>query len=232
MRLAVTIDLDWCSEAATEETLDYLAARRIPVTVFATHHSPRVAAALGEVEVGLHPFFGEGSSHGGTVEEVVRCVATIPHNLPAFRCHRFGVSNEVREAMAAAGMRISSNVCTDLEIVPPFMDRCGLVEVPIFFEDGGYLGRGRGLDAPIAADGTAVILLHPMHFTLNTPHFGYMAEIKRKVSREAWNAMDRGALDLLRWGGLGIRDTAVALLDGAEGFTTLGELAYARLSRA
>lgn len=232
MRLAVTIDLDWCSEAATEETLDYFAARRIPVTVFATHPSPRVAAGLGELEVGLHPFFGEGSSHGSTVEEVVRCVTGIPHNLPAFRCHRFGVSNEAREAMAAAGMRISSNVCTDLEIVPPFMERCGLVEVPIFFEDGGYLRRGRALDAPIAGDGTAVLLLHPMHFALNTPHFGYMADIKRAVSREAWSAMDRGALELLRWRGLGIRDTVGALLDSAEGFTTLGELAYARLSRA
>lgn len=232
MRVSVTIDLDWCGEAATEETLDYLAARRIPATVFATHRSPRVTAAMSELEVGLHPFFGEGSSHGSTVEDVVRHVGGIPHNLPAFRCHRFGVSNEVREAMLAAGMRISSNVCTDLEVVPAFMERCGLVEVPIFFEDGGYLRRGRALDAQISAAGTAVLLLHPMHFALNTPHFGYMVEVKRSVNREAWNAMDRGALDALRWRGLGIRDAVVALLDRAEGFTTLGEVAYARLNRA
>lgn len=231
MRICLTIDLDWASEAAIAETLDYLATRRIPATVFATHRSHRVEEAMADLEVGLHPFFGEGSSHGCSIDDVVRHVIAIPHNLPAFRCHRFGVSNEVREAMVEAGMRISSNVCADLEIVPPFMDRCGLLEVPVFFEDGGFLRRGRALNGTIEANGTAVLQLHPMHFAVNTPHFGYMMAIKQTVSREAWNAMDRSTIDALRWKERGIRDVVIELLDRAESFTTLREIAYARLSQ-
>lgn len=231
MRVAVTIDLDWASEVAIEETLDYLAAKHIPATVFATHPSPRVAAALSELEVGLHPFFGEGSSHGQSITEVVQSVLALPHNLPAFRCHRFGVSNEIREAMAAVGMKISSNICADLEIVQPFIERCGLVEIPIFFEDGGYLRRERALNATITWEGTAVILIHPMHFAINTPHFNYMASIKKNTSREAWNAMNRGGLNALRWRATGIRDVVLRILDIADSYTTLGEIASTRLNR-
>ncbi|HMV70382.1 MAG TPA: hypothetical protein PKA64_26305, partial [Myxococcota bacterium] len=175
-RLAVTVDLDWASEAAIEQLLEALDARGVPSTVFVTHRSPCVEAALGRVEVGLHPYFGVGSSHGDTVDEVVRHVLDLPHDLPAFRCHRFEVSNTSREALVAAGMQISSNVCTDLEVLPPFRERCGLIEVPIWLEDGGYLARGHALDACTVPDGDAVVLVHPMHFAVNTPHFDFMRD--------------------------------------------------------
>jgi polysaccharide deactylase WbmS-like protein len=237
-RFLVTVDLDWACEPAIEETLDALQQRGVPVTVFATHRSPRVEAGLSGLEVGLHPYFDPSSSHGRTVEEVVRHVLAIPHNIPAFRCHRFLVSNESRSALAHAGMRISSNVCADLEVVPPFMDRCGLLEVPIFFEDGGYLFRKRplifaaDLEAALAIPGTKVLVLHPMHFSVNTPHFEYMAEIKRSTSREDWKQMSRRTLDRHRWSGRGIRDLVLELLDRAPELTTLSALAQARLSRA
>lgn len=231
-KIAVSVDLDWAGEAAIEGLLDFLRDRNIPATVFVTHRSPRVEAALGDLEVGLHPFFGEGSSHGGTVREVVRNVLALPHNLPAFRCHRFAVSNESREALVAAGLRISSNVCADLEYVPPFRERCGLVEVPIFLEDGGFLHRGHPLDLHIEADGPLVLLIHPMHFAVNTPHFAYMADIKRASSREAWTAMTAETIDSVMWRGRGIRDFVVDMLDGASNFTTIGQLAQQRLSRA
>lgn len=231
-RVAVTVDLDWACEAAIEALLDALDERRISPTVFVTHRSARVEAAFEEIEVGLHPFFGEGSSHGASVDEVVRHVLDLPHNLPAFRCHRFAVSNTSREALVAAGMRISSNVCTDLEEVRPFRERCGLVEVPIFFEDGGYLARGHSLDRAPDHGGDVVVLVHPMHFAINTPNFDYMRDIKRSVTREAWRGLTGDDLRRLRWQGRGVRDLVLDLLDRAAGFTTLGELAHARMSRA
>lgn len=233
--VAVTIDLDWACEPAVEELLGHLGAEGIPATVFVTHRSAAVAARAGALEVGLHPYFAPDSSHGGTVEEVVRHVLALPHDLPAFRCHRFAVSNEVREAMAEAGMNISSNVCADLEAVPPFRDRHGLLEIPVFFEDGGYLHRGHPLsvgaplEAALGAPAPKVLLLHPMHFAVNTPHAGYMAEIKRSVSRAGWVGMSGAALDALRWPGHGIRDLVIELLGVIRQrglrFTTLGAIA-------
>jgi hypothetical protein len=171
------------------------------------------------IEVGLHPYFAPDSSHGSTISDVTNHVMDLPHNLAAFRCHRFAVCNSSRQAMADAGMLISSNVCTDLEIVRPFKDRFGLLEVPIFLEDGGYLWRKhqleitQGLKDAILGRGTKVILIHPMHFALNTPHFNYMYDIKQSVSRAEWKSMTKSTLDKLRWRGRGIRDLIIEFLE-------------------
>lgn len=137
--LIITIDLDWAPEIAIVETLDYFQGKGIVPTIFSTHRSPRVEESLHEIEVGLHPFFHPDSSHGSTIEETVETILSLPHNIPAYRCHRFGSCNESKKALVAAGMKISSNVCTDMDYVPPFRDRFGLTEVPIFLEDGGFL---------------------------------------------------------------------------------------------
>ncbi len=236
--VAVTVDLDWACEAAIVELLEHLRGEEIPATVFVTHASPGVISRMNELEVGLHPHFGVDSSHGATMDEVVRSVIALPHNLPAFRCHRFAVSNQIRAAMVAAGMRVSSNVCTDLEVVAPFRERSGLLEIPIFLEDGGYLqrrhtlGSADGLTSLLGERGPKVILLHPMHFAINTPHFEYMADIKRSVTRPAWASMDAAVIKACRWRARGVRDFLVDLLHSAKrrglDFTTLGAIARAR----
>ncbi|WP_052046354.1 hypothetical protein [Candidatus Paracaedibacter symbiosus] len=227
-KLFITVDLDWACEPAIEETLDFLKEQNITPTVFITHCSPRVEVAMKELEVGLHPFFDSTSSHGSTVSEVVKHILGLPHNLPAFRCHRFGVCNSSRQAMAEAGMVISSNVCTDLEVVPPFRDRFGLLEVPIFLEDGGYLWRNHSLKMTpvlrtrVLGSGAKIVIIHPMHFALNTPHFSYMYDIKKTLNRMEWNNMTEQTLKKLRWKGRGIRDLITDLLQLGSPTGSLG----------
>lgn len=210
--MIVTVDIDWASEASIEETLDFLSHHNIKPTVFLTHRSPCIEACMKELDVGLHPYFAADSSHGSTIAETVHTVMALPHNLAAFRCHRFGVCNASKQAMVEAGMRLSSNVCTDLEVVVPFRDRFGLIEVPIFFEDGGYLWRKHPLEMnpllmePLLRPEKKVILIHPMHISLNTPHFDYMFQVKQSLSRDEWNRMTKERLNTLRWKGRGIKD--------------------------
>lgn len=217
-KLVITIDLDWACEAVIEETLSFFKDRNIKPTIFITHRSPAVEACMNEFEVGLHPFFGEDSSHGKSITDVVKKVMDMPHNLKGFRCHRFGVCNVSKQAMVETGMLISSNTCTNLEAIRPFQDRFGLLEVPIFLEDGGYLWQKHPLvvqPSLIKAVATLlpkVILIHPMHFAINTPHFDYMRDIKLSVSRTKWNQLDKTTLDRLRWQGRGIRDFIIDLL--------------------
>ncbi len=228
--LIVTVDLDWAPEPAIEETLDFLEAQGIPITVFTTHRSARVESCMDKIEVGLHPFFDPDSSHGTTIAEVVKHVIDLPHNLPAFRCHRFAICNSSRQALSEADFLISSNVCTDLEIVSPFRDRFGLLEVPIFLEDGGYLWRkhplkiSRELTSLILGKGTKVIIIHPMHFCLNTPNFSYMYDIKQSFTRHQWKNMPKNTLNYLRWKGLGIRDLLIELIQLAPKKSFLGTL--------
>jgi hypothetical protein len=214
----VTLDLDWACEPAIEETLDYFEEHNIPLTIFTTHPSRRVEESMLKNEVGLHPYFGEGSSHGSTIKEVVSNVMDLPHNIPAFRCHRFATCNSSRQAMVEAGMKISSNVCTDLEVISPFKERFGLLEVPVFLEDGGYLWRKHDLQLisslqnTLLGPGTKVLLLHPMHFALNTPHFSYMYDIKQSLTREEWQNMTKGSLKKIKWKERGIRDLIIDII--------------------
>lgn len=183
--LVVTVDLDWAPEVAITETLDTLQGIGISPTVFATHRSPCVEERMKDIEVGLHPFFHPESSHGKTINEVVNTVLSIPHNIPAFRCHRFRTCNESKKALVVAGMKFSSNICTDMDYVAPFRDRFGLTEIPIFLEDGGFLWNKHSFLVPsslkkaLKSSSPFVILIHPMHFAINTPSFDYMVDIKK-----------------------------------------------------
>ncbi|MCE5318814.1 MAG: hypothetical protein LLG04_15810, partial [Parachlamydia sp.] len=124
----------------------------------------------------------------------------------------------------------SSNVCTDLEVVPPFRDRFGLLEVPIFLEDGGYLWRKHpltmnpALENSLNTPGIKVIIIHPMHFAINTPHFDYMRQIKQMKSREQWQSMDLTTLNKLRWNGLGIRLLLQDILQSRLSYLRLSDL--------
>lgn len=194
-KIAISIDIDWACEAAIELTLDYFEKKKVPVTVFTTHNSKVVKDRLKNIEVGLHPYFDTQSSHGDTIEKTVATVLNLPHNLNAYRCHRFLVSNEIQEAMKQAGMKCASNVCTNLEIIPPFFNRFNLLEIPIFIEDGAYLYNNHPLEMSsllkksLVSEGLKTLLIHPMHFVLNSPNWEYMVQIKKKCDRKKWNEM-------------------------------------------
>ena len=241
-RLAITMDIDWASEAAVRRAFAFLDERGVTGTVFSTHPSNAGEARLGDWEVGLHPFFGIGSSHGGSASEVVSYVTGLPHNFKAFRCHMFEAGNTAYAAMLYAGFKVSSNVCTDLEVVTPFKNRFGMLEIPVFMEDGGFLFRQRATtDLRIFEDslrkpGLKVILLHPMHIAVNTPDFGYMVDIKRSLDRKSWNALSDDDLSRLRSPKIGIADIVADILELADDLrvplTSLGCVAAERSSQA
>lgn len=228
--LIITIDIDWACEAAIEQTLDFFYKYGIKPTIFSTHNSKIVENCMHDLEIGLHPYFSENSSHGATILEIVKNIMDLPHNIPAFRCHRFASCNLSNQAMIDAGMLISSNVCTDLEIIPTFKNRFGLLEAPIFMEDGGYLLRNHPLpitpelENKIQDDSIKIILIHPMHFVINTPNFNYMYDIKQSVDRDQWNNFTVKKLKQLSWQGRGIRDLIVDVIKLDAKFSNLSKL--------
>lgn len=228
--LIVTIDVDWACESAIEQTLDFFYKKGIKPTIFSTHNSRIIEDLINDIEVGLHPYFAKDSSHGSTISEVVQHVMDLPHNIPAFRCHRFANCNLSNQAMLSAGMQISSNTCTDLEILPSFKNRFGLLELPIFMEDGGYLLRNhplkisKDLKNKIRNKNIKAILIHPMHFVINTPNFKYMHDIKQSISRTEWNSLTAKKLSELSWQGRGIRNVITDIIGLSTKFSGLNEL--------
>ena len=76
----------------------------------------------------------------------------------------------------------------------------------------------------VLGKGTKVILIHPMHFSINTPDFAYMRKIKQSMSREQWMNITKSTLDSLRWNGRGIRDLLVELLQMVPRTSPLGNI--------
>ena len=236
MKVLVTLDIDWASEYVIQYTVEKLKELEIPFTIFSTHNSPYLRSIIDDIEIGLHPFFHPSSSHGKTPEETLNNIFKIPYNIDAFRCHRFIRSNEISEMMKSKGMKCESNVCTNLETIRPFENRNGLLEIPVFCEDGSYLLNEHSFDFQSNSvnkfltcrdnDELKSIIIHPMHFVVNTPNWKYMKQIKKKMTREQWNSFDANKLNEVRYEEEGISTFILKILNvykkrGYE-FVTIG----------
>lgn len=124
MIIAVTSDTDFVSDGILE--CAYRRLEHTPCTLFITartEYAADVTARNGLWEVEPHPNFLCGSSHGDTVDGVLNAADGFGAQNLGFRCHRYYYSNDIGEKFAERGYKYSSNVCTDMRLVPPFSER-------------------------------------------------------------------------------------------------------------
>ncbi len=86
-----TSDVDWASEAAINDSIDFYRDLGVDVHFFATHESPalRAYAFSHPANVGLHPNFLSGSTQGGTPEEIVDVLLAPYPEIRSSRSHNF-----------------------------------------------------------------------------------------------------------------------------------------------
>lgn len=218
--VCLTMDVDWASEYAIEKAIKIFSDRDLPVTVFVTHKSAVIDAALHDrkIKCGIHPNFMPDSSQGSTYQEVVDFCFDILPDARIFRAHRYYDGNDPMEVLTKRGIVCESNICTLMDTLPPFLHRSQTVSFPIFWEDGAYLYNYQGFDYEAFRQrfhmpGLKVINMHPMHLMLNTPYFSYTREIKDRLSREEWNHLDESSIGKLRYQGEGITTFIEKILD-------------------
>ncbi len=230
LQFAFTLDYDWASEAVMEYSLRQLVEAKVPITLFATHNSIYVnnyAKARGDIEVEIHPNFCLNSSHGRNYAEVFAHCDNIVSDGKGFRCHRFFCSNDIYEHYKRQGKLFASNICTDLEYVKPFRNRVGLLEIPIYMEDGGFLFQRHSLDMETVMANipscrnsednvTIVFLFHPMHIALNSCNFETMRQIKQSLSIEEYQNIDFDFIKQKRGVKYGINDILDDLYNWSE----------------
>lgn len=209
--ICFTSDLDWAPEAAIEDTLRLFLENDISPTVFVTHESEVINKYQQKIDLGIHPNFIQPSSQGNSPAEIIAYCDKLVENTQVFRCHRWYASNDIYDALWEKGYRYESNLCTDMDVVPPFLHRSGMVCFPVFFEDGAYIYHGYEMNFNAVQDrfsrkGLKVINMHPMHYALNTPYFKYTREIKDSLTRDEWNGMTDRRLKELAYSGNGIRE--------------------------
>lgn len=209
--ICFTSDLDWAPEVAIEDTIKLFVENGIRPTIFSTHESDIINKYQDKIDLGVHPNFIQPSSQGNTQTEIIEYCNKIVPDTQVFRCHRWYSSNDIYDALWEKGFRYESNLCTNMDVVAPFLHRSGMICFPVFLEDGAYIYHGYELNFNIVKykfdqKGLKVINMHPMHYALNTPYFKYTREIKDALSREEWNGMTYERLNELTYKGNGIRN--------------------------
>ena len=142
---ALTSDTDWASEYAIGKLIDFTAGAGIKPTVFVTHDSARMKAAAkkDEVELGIHPNFLPGSSHGADVDAVIAHTFQLAPGTKLWRSHAFVDGTHVALKLHQAGIRIDSNVCLYMQpSLVPLEHWVGIRRFPVFWEDDVHWHRG------------------------------------------------------------------------------------------
>jgi hypothetical protein len=224
--IVVTVDVDWAPDRMVERMADALEAAAVPATWFVTHESPALARLRRRrdlFELGIHPNFAAGSTHGATPAEVLDHLMSIVPEARVARSHGVLQSGALlAELVRRTPVRVDSS--TFLPDAPggsaPVLQHLpdgSLVRVPfVWADDHESVRPDRRWDAArlLERRGPAVLLFHPLRVCLN-------------VADEAAYAAARGGDRTPRAGpGAGSAWTALlAALAGTGRATSLLELA-------
>ena len=174
----VTIDLDWAPDYMIEPLAESLIERGVRATWLITHTSPAMDALRGYpdlFELGIHPNFLPGSSHGATPEQVVdHCMSLVP----SARCVRTHGLMQSTPLLHEMGRR--EGLLIDLSL---YLRRCPhavpcrfeyrdarLLRLPHVLEDDMEMACADAdwqLDPILRLEGLKILDFHPVHVFLN-----------------------------------------------------------------
>ena len=195
----ITIDLDWAPDFMIEPMAEALVERGVRATWLITHASPAVKALRDRpdlFELGIHPNFHPGSSHGATPEEVIdHCLNLVP----SARCVRTHGLMQSTGLLHALGRR--EGLCVDLSLYLHHCRHaapCGfsyrgahLLRLPHVWEDDMEMECSDSswrLDRILCLEGLRILDFHPVHVFLNCPSGATYEEFKRERSAGAYTA--------------------------------------------
>ena len=170
----LTFDQDWAPAWATERLHDALGAAGQRGTLFVTQRCPSLATlrAEGRMELGWHPNFLPGSSHGATVAEVLDTMEAIVPEAVGARAHGLMRGTSLLLAYRDRGLRYdAADIHDGVRGLAPFSSWTGVTRLPIWFEDDVHLQRGLPctLDAlDLASPGLKIMTFHPVLLALNS----------------------------------------------------------------
>jgi hypothetical protein len=222
-----TADIDWASEDVLKIFYELLGSAGIWPHTFVTHKSDIVDFLVSEkkIETGIHPNFLPGSSHGNSFTEVIEsCLKIVPESW-IYRSHRaFSVTDTSHLLKEKYSHKVSSNVVTILQQnIQPVLHESGLIEFPIFFEDGTHLYNKLDLNInsyieKFTSPGIKIINMHPMNFVINPSTSGYMRSIKDTLSRDAYNNLSKDDISKYRNKERGIADLCKEVINYSKNF--------------
>jgi hypothetical protein len=186
----LTSDQDWASDYCVDSFTAFTRQHGLTPTLFVTNDSPAIKAlkTTGHAELGIHPNFLPGSTHGATTAGIIDHTLAIVSNPVAVRCHSFCESSPVLNELLGRGLRVDSNLCLFMQAgIRPLQRGSGLLCLPVFWEDDVHWDRGFGWDfehyrALFFTPGLKIINVHPFNFALNISDAAFYKQHKPHIT--------------------------------------------------
>ncbi len=217
-----TSDIDWASEAVMNEYFKIVNELDIHPTVFITHHSDQIEINFkkGKIERGLHPNFMNNSSQGNSFKEIIETCVKFAPEAYGFRSHRaFDLTDVTHLMHNEYDFKYVSNQITIFQpSIKPILHESGLINFPVFLEDGTHLYNELDLNFKKYKDlfcnpGLKIISFHPMNFVFNSPTLSFMRQIKDSLTREEYNNISTATINKLRNKNKGIGNTILEVIE-------------------
>jgi len=225
----ITLDVDWAPDFAIDFTGGLLVEAGARATWLATHGSDaldRVASRSDLFEVGIHPNFSPGSTHGETPQAVLaHCLELVP-TATTVRTHSFVQSGPLldlllTESRLTADLSIFLPGAPNLAPVPYTLHSRTIHRLPTFWEDDYEFEQklpSWNLAAHVdSIPGMKIFNFHPIHVYLNSGAPDAYAELKTRAP-SLTQASESDARDLAN-DGVGARTlfTAIAAKLAVDG---------------
>ncbi len=193
---AFTVDVDWAPDYMIDYMADAFTQAGVRCTWFITHHSPAIERLRANplFELGIHPNFLPGSTHGATEEAAMQYCLDIVPGAKSIRTHAL-----VQNSRLLWNLRRKYDIQTDCSLFLPFTPNIiphtlchsaaevPLVRIPFFWEDDvECLRPGRSWNAMsngIHVHGLKMFNFHPMYVGLNENDFSNYEKVKAELCR-------------------------------------------------
>jgi hypothetical protein len=176
---SITFDIDWAPDFMIDELGSLLRAKGVRATWFVTHACAaveRLRESSDLFELGIHPNFLEGSSHGHTPMEVLSHMLAIVPEAVSVRSHAVVQSAPVLELIVTR-----TQLMIDSTLFLPQMSHIRPIEheyfggtllrIPFFWSDDYEIGKAFSqwsLASYLDVEGLKVFNFHPVHVYLNS----------------------------------------------------------------
>lgn len=217
----LTFDEDWAPDWAVEMCIEMCTDAGVPFTFFVTHQSPVLESLADreDVELGVHPNFLPGSSHGGTVSDVLDTMLTLVPGAVSMRTHSLVQSSPLLAEVALAGqIRNDASLLLpftpDLSVSSLCFDTASLTRLPYSWEDDEAMSRAdwcwNAEEWPGSTTGLLAYDFHPIHVALNSQSMDQYRALKRHLrGRPLTDCAEEEAMEFRSRG----RGTATYLVD-------------------
>lgn len=206
--LSVTFDIDWAPDWAIGLCADICKSAGVGATFFITHQTDVLQDLKAHgFELGVHPNFLPGSSHGSSVRQVIDNVISLSPESKCLRSHALVQSSPIMKEIED-----NTNIDTDVSILLPFHKNLtptkiyfsnggrGLTRLPYYWEDdiASYWPGWSWASTPETPTGEMRIYdFHPIHVALNMASMADYERLKESLNGRPLGSM--GAAERARF---------------------------------